>query len=491
MALVKFVSGVAAKFNVATADANTLYFLTDTKQIFKGSTPFTPSIKVVTVDPEANSADVNTIYVNSTTGRVSFFNGTSVQTIVKAPLAAIGDGSDVEIASTKAVVDYVTAAIAAVNGNADALKKQVDANTADLTTIKGEGDGSIKAAQKAAEDHADEAVNALATGAVATNTAAIATLNGTGAGSVSKAVEDAKVALQSNIDKKADKATTLAGYGIADAYTKGEADTAIATAVNEAGHLKRSIVDSLPAVGEADEHTIYMVPKQVGVAGNETGNSYLEYMLVDGKFEQIGDSTVDLTDYAKTADVTDAVATAKSEAIAAAKADATSQIEALDVDDIAENGKYVSAVSEVDGKIVVTRADLPAAATLVTGTENGTVKFNGTDVAVKGLGGAAFTPVSDYATATQGAKADSAIQVADVAEGSVNGTIAVKGADVKVHGLGSAAFVDTSEFDKAGAADEALGAAKSYADGLAGNYATAAQGEKADQAIEALTWGTL
>lgn len=35
-------------------------------------------------------------------------------------------------------------------------------------------------------------------------------------------------------------------------------------------------------------------------------------------------------------------------------------IEELDVTDVAEDGKYVSAVAEVDGKIQVTRADLPA-----------------------------------------------------------------------------------------------------------------------------------
>ena len=43
-----------------------------------------------------------------------------------------------------------------------------------------------------------------------------------------------------------------------------------------------------------------------------------------------------------------------------AKAAATAAIEALDVTDTAEAGKYVSAVSQTDGKITVTRADLPA-----------------------------------------------------------------------------------------------------------------------------------
>lgn len=85
----------------------------------------------------------------------------------------------------------------------------------------------------------------------------------------------------------------------------------------------------------------------------------------------------------------------------------TNAINALDVTDTAVEGKYVSAVSETDGKITVTRADLPTY-TLVTGTANGTVKFNGTDVSVKGLGSAAYTESTAYATAAQGTKADNA-----------------------------------------------------------------------------------
>ena len=38
-------------------------------------------------------------------------------------------------------------------------------------------------------------------------------------------------ALQENITGKAHKATTLAGYGIADAYTKSEVDAAISSAI--------------------------------------------------------------------------------------------------------------------------------------------------------------------------------------------------------------------------------------------------------------------
>ena len=70
-------------------------------------------------------------------------------------------------------------------------------------------------------------------------------------------------------------------------------------------------------------------------------------------------------------------------------------INGLDVTDTAVTDQYVSAVSETDGKISVTRADLPTYA-LATGSANGTVAFNGADVAVKGLGSAAYTDAKAY-----------------------------------------------------------------------------------------------
>ena len=64
-----------------------------------------------------------------------------------------------------------------------------------------------------------------------------------------------------------------------------------------------------------------------------------------------------------------------------------------------------------------------------------------------------------FATAAQGTKADTALQQSDIVEGTENGTISVKGTDVAVHGLGSAAYVPTSTFDSAGAAAAVLGTA--------------------------------
>ena len=71
-----------------------------------------------------------------------------------------------------------------------------------------------------------------------------------------EALENGQVATnKSDIDTlksgKADKSTTLAGYGIGDAYTKAQTDSAIQTAVANADHLKREIVSVLPSENTA------------------------------------------------------------------------------------------------------------------------------------------------------------------------------------------------------------------------------------------------
>lgn len=84
-------------------------------------------------------------------------------------------------------------------------------------------------------------------------------------------------------------------------------------------------------------------------------------------------------------------------------------IEGLDVTDTAVTGKYVSAVSEVDGKVVVSREDLPVY-TLTSGSANGTVAFNGADVAVTGLGSAAFTDAKAYDAAGAASEVNNALE---------------------------------------------------------------------------------
>ena len=85
-------------------------------------------------------------------------------------------------------------------------------------------------------------------------------------------------------------------------YTKADADSKIAEAIAKAPHLERKKVDSVEAIDVAAEDAdkyIYMVPKTAG-----DGDHYDEYMVIDGAVERMGDWKVDLSEYAKTADVT-------------------------------------------------------------------------------------------------------------------------------------------------------------------------------------------
>ena len=72
-------------------------------------------------------------------------------------------------------------------------------------------------------------------------------------------------------------------------------DSKIATAIESAGHLKRAIVESLPNTENADPDIIYMLRNGLSLSGDV----YDEYMFIDGNFELIGNTRVDLSDYAK------------------------------------------------------------------------------------------------------------------------------------------------------------------------------------------------
>lgn len=119
------------------------------------------------------------------------------------------------------------------------------------------------------------------------------------------AESDLAVDLANKINGKADAATTLAGYGIADAYTKTETDTAISTAVAGASHLKKvlSTAEEIAAFEAAPEtanvDTIYML-KDESVTGSD---KYKEYTVIGDAFVCIGDTSVDLTPYVLASDI--------------------------------------------------------------------------------------------------------------------------------------------------------------------------------------------
>lgn len=122
---------------------------------------------------------------------------------------------------------------------------------------------------------------------------------------------DLEEALKTELEGKADAATTLAGYGITDGMTATEIASAIATAISGADHLSRVKVDSVDEIdvsADGADKKIYMVAKSDVEEGSS--DKYDEYMVINGALERVGDWKVDLSDYATTAAVATAITNA-------------------------------------------------------------------------------------------------------------------------------------------------------------------------------------
>lgn len=100
--------------------------------------------------------------------------------------------------------------------------------------------------------------------------------------------------ITAGIADKADKATTLEGYGITDAYTKTETNTAISTAVANSKHASLKIAESDPtAEGFAGEDDVIYLWQ---VTDNDK-TYYDMYIKIGGKMTLIDDTRMDLSDY--------------------------------------------------------------------------------------------------------------------------------------------------------------------------------------------------
>ena len=191
---------------------------------------------------------------------------------------------------------------------------------------------------------------------------------------------------------------------------------------------------------------------------------------------------------------------------------------------------------KVNGSALTPNSDKAVDITVVEGTNNGTVKVNGTDISVHGLGSAAYAATTDFdasgaAAAVLGASTDqssantvygvkaalnealgnggsvaSQIEAAlgelDAEEGAdATGTAAhsgifvVSGVDItQADGAITGVSVDSVEVDPAGAAATAEQNAKDYADGLASDYdaagaAAAVLGTSSDTAANMTVYG--
>lgn len=204
----------------------------------------------------------------------------------------------------------------------------------------------------------------------------------------------------------------------ADYVKKDAMNTAIAQAVAAAPHLKRVVLakgSTLPAVGE--DNTIYMLPDLT-----ESQNEYTEYFWINGKFEKLGGSKTDLTNYPSRNDMDTAINAAKNAASTDAQNKANKALTDAKAYTDQEKAKY-----------------LPLAG----GTLSGKVKY------------AANQSISDnndlvtkaYVDAkAAGVKPDDMLTPSQITTGTINGAIQVKDKNVQVFGLKSAAYHEDTDF---------------------------------------------
>ena len=296
------------------------------------------------------------------------------------------------------------------------------------------------------------------------------------------------------------KATADAAAPQATTYTKEEVDNKVASAVGSVYKMKGSVDDAsaltaLTGVVIGDVYNVVAAGTLNGEAF-EAGSNFVAIKAgagsQTGMWDKLG-GTIDLSAYAKSADVANTYATKT-----AVTSEISTKIGTLDKDDTAVAGQVVSAVSETDGIITVSRRalvadDIPTLATSkISGLDtalNGKVpttrtvnsKPLSTDVVLTGAdieaGGEYFgqnpiqsvlesmddriTDLTENRVMSFGGQTGAiTVDTANTTNGQVKFSMSSKQLKGTVNGLKSAAYTESSA------------------------YATSAQGTKADSAIQ-------
>lgn len=303
------------------------------------------------------------------------------------------------------------------------------------------------------------------------------------------------------------KATADAAAPQATTYTKEEVDNKVASAVGSVYKMKGSVDDAaaltaLTGVVIGDVYNVVAAGTLNGEAF-EAGSNFVAIKAgagtQTGMWDKLG-GTIDLSAYAKSADVANTYATKT-----AVTSEISTKIGTLDKADAAVAGQVVSAVSETDGIITVSRRalvadDIPTLATSkISGLDtalNGKVPTTrtvnskplsanvvlaGADILVGGDGTYSESDLQAAIEAMDGRITSAAasgvqsfggqtgaitVDTANTTNGQVKFSISSKQLKGTVNGLKSAAYTESSA------------------------YATSAQGTKADSAIQAVNGTT-
>lgn len=294
------------------------------------------SIKAIN-DDYLKAADKTTLQnnINTVDGKVNTLIGDDTSKSVRTIAGEVANGKDAAIKKAQDAAD-------AAQNDVDALEDKVGAVANGKTVVEMIGDA------QAAATYNDTVLK----NRVSTNETAIATLNGdeNTAGSVKKQVADAVAKIVADAPEAYDTLKEISDW------ITSHADSA--SAMNTQINTNKTNIEALT-------NLVGTLPEGINA---KTIVAYIQEAISDlaSVYDAKGSAAQALTDaktYADQAE-TDAISAAKTYADGLAKnydaaGTAKAAVEALDVADAAVAGSYVSAVSQTDGKIKVTRATLP------------------------------------------------------------------------------------------------------------------------------------
>lgn len=287
-------------------------------------------------------------------------------------------------------------------------------------------------------------VAALEEGAVKTNADAIAKLNGTDTtdGSVAKQIKDAKTELEEKItaskyDDTQVKAEIAANTAAIEAH-KTVIDAKVTTLIGSDDNKSvRTIANEelaaqlIPSDAKESLDTLQEIAEWIQQHPDDASAMNIAITALQNLVGTIPTGTTSTTIVAYIKELVDAE-----------KTRATGVEGGLDTR-LTTVEELVGTGGSVESKIAAAKNEAISAAATDATTKADTALSNAKSYA-DGL-------AKNYATAAQGAKADTALQTDDIATGTANGTISVKGTNVSVKGLGSAAYESKTAFESAGA----------------------------------------
>lgn len=235
------------------------------------------NLKALSTKVDTISGDLDTLEVSVAT-KASNTDLQAVSAQVDVNTAAIGTkATQADMTALSGKVEANTSAIAAVNaaieGKADKATTLAGYNISDAYT-KTETNSAIDAKIATANEALQAAIDAkVAKADIATSIPSEAAEASDTKVASQKAVATAVAGINTAIEGKADKANTLAGYGITDAYTKTETGEQITSAVNGAKSELQTVIDGKVAktdittvIAESSAASDTKVPSEKAVA---------------------------------------------------------------------------------------------------------------------------------------------------------------------------------------------------------------------------------